>query len=416
MIKKHLEIVDPIHDFIRIYESEIKIIDTPIFQRLRRIRQLAGAHLVYPGAQHSRFEHSLGVTHVAGQAATVLKDKGFLNSDDVADLRMGGLLHDLGHGPFSHLFEEVLQKRKKISHEEIGKKLILQTEIGDLLSRSGFNKKFLAELAFGNSKHQFMNEIISGGLSADMMDYLPRDGYFTGAEHAKIDFKRIIQSLDVHEKKLSLDKSALYSFESMMISRYQMFKAVYYHKTVRSAEVMLLESMSLADNELDLTSTDLDNYIKLTDEFVISKLVSLNEKSSDLRRARQLAKDYQERRLLKCVFEKTLARYDLIGKIKTLDIKKQISKKSKAVESEIFIDVSMTPSIPLTPSKKESESITLTSKKGTLSKEAYELPISEIPLVSAISGFMNILRVYTTQKNRKKVEIAAQIILGENKL
>ena len=126
--------------------------------------------------------------------------------------------------------------------------------------------------------------------------------------------------------------------------------------------------------------------------------------------------DYQERRLLKCVFEKILTRHDLMDKIKKSDIKKQISKKSKVEESEIFIDVSMTPSIPLTPSKKESESIILTSKKNTLSKEAYELPISEIPLVSAISGFMNILRVYTPQKNRKKVEIAAQIILGENKL
>jgi putative nucleotidyltransferase with HDIG domain len=416
MTKKHLEIVDPIHDFIRIYETEIKVIDSSIFQRLRRIRQLAGAHLVYPSAQHSRFEHSLGVTHLAGQAATVLKDKGFLNSEDVENLRLGGLLHDIGHGPFSHLFEEVLQKRKKISHEEIGKKIILQTEIGDLLSKSGFDKKFLANLAFGNSKYQFMNEIISGGLSADMMDYLPRDGYFTGAEHAKIDFKRIINSLDVHEKKLSLDKSALYSFESMMISRYQMFKAVYYHKTVRSAEVMLLESMNLADNELDLTSNNIDEYIKLTDEFVISKLISLPERSSDLRRARQLAKDYQERKLLKCVFEKILARHDLIGRVKTSDIKKELSMKSKVDESEIFIDVSMTPSIPLTPSKKESESIILTSKKDILSKEAYELPISEIPLVSAISGFMNILRVYTAQKNRKKVEIAAQVILGETKL
>src|SRR5713226_6357373 len=416
MTKKYLEIVDPIHDFIRIYEPEIKVIDSPIFQRLRRIRQLAGAHLVYPGAQHSRFEHSLGVTHVAGQAATVLKDKGFLNSDDVANLRMGALLHDLGHGPFSHLFEEVLQKRKKISHEEIGKKIILQTEIGDLLLKSGFDKKFLADLAFGNSKHQFMNEIISGGLSADMMDYLPRDGYFTGAEHAKIDFKRIIQSLDVHEKKLSLDKSALYSFESMMISRYQMFKAVYFHKTVRSAEVMLLEAMSLADNELELTTNNLDNYIKLTDEFVISKLISLPGKSSDLKRAKQLAKDYQERRLLKCVFEKILSRNNSISKVKTSDIQKEISKKSKIDDSEIFIDVSMTPSIPLTPSKKESESIILTSKKGTIPKEVYELSISEIPLVSAISGFMNILRVYTAQKNRKKVEIAAEVILGENKL
>jgi HD superfamily phosphohydrolase len=414
MTKKYLEIVDPIHDFIRIYEPEINVIDTAVFQRLRRIRQLAGAHLVYPSAQHSRFEHSLGVMHIAGQAAGVLKDKGFLNSDDVANLRLGGLLHDVGHGPFSHLFEEVLQKKKKITHEEIGKKLILQTEIGDFLSQSGFDKKFLTQLAFGNSKHQFMNEIISGGLSADMMDYLPRDGYFTGAEHAKIDFKRIVQSLGVYEKKLSLDRSSLYSFESMMISRYQMFKAVYFHKTVRSAEVMLLESMSLADNEFEFTSYDLDKYIQLTDEFVISKLISLPQKSSDLKRASKLAKDYQNRRLLKCVFEKILTRKEKFG-AKSSEIKKEISKKSKVDESEIFIDISTTPTIPLTPSKKESQSIILTSKKGSMQKEGYELPISEIPLVSAISGFMNMLRVYTAEKNRKKVEIAAQIILGENK-
>ncbi len=414
MTKKYLEIVDPIHDFIRIYEPEIKVIDTAIFQRLRRIRQLAGAHLVYPSAQHSRFEHSLGVMHIAGQAAGVLKDKGFLNSDDVANLRLGGLLHDVGHGPFSHLFEEVLQKKKKITHEEIGKKLILHTEIGDFLSQAGFDKKFLTQLAFGNSKHQFMNEIISGGLSADMMDYLPRDGYFTGAEHAKIDFRRIVQSLGVYEKKLSLDRSSLYSFESMMISRYQMFKAVYFHKTVRSAEVMLLESMSLADKELEFTSYDLDKYIQLTDEFVISKLISLPQKSSDLKRASKLAKDYQNRRLLKCVFEKILAHKERLG-IKSSQIKKEISNKSKVDESEIFIDISTTPTIPLTPSKKESQSIILTSKKDSLQKEGYELPISEIPLVFAISGFMNMLRVYTAEKNRKKVEIAAQIILGENK-
>ncbi|MGH9998321.1 MAG: HD domain-containing protein, partial [Nitrosopumilaceae archaeon] len=397
MTKKYLEIVDPIHDFIRIYEPEIKVIDTAVFQRLRRIRQLAGAHLVYPSAQHSRFEHSLGVMHIAGQAAEVLKDKGFLNSDDVANLRLGGLLHDVGHGPFSHLFEEVLQKKKKITHEEIGKKLILQTEIGDFLSQSGFDKKFLTQLAFGNSKHQFMNEIISGGLSADMMDYLPRDGYFTGAEHAKIDFKRIVQSLGVYEKKLSLDRSALYSFESMMISRYQMFKAVYFHKTVRSAEVMLLESMSLADNELEFTSYDLDKYIQLTDEFVITKLISLPQKSSDLKRASKLAKDYQQRRLLKCVFEKILTRKERLS-TKSSEIRKEISKKSKVHESEIFIDISTTPTIPLTPSKKESQSIILTSKKGSMQKEGYELPISKIPLVSAISGFMNMLRVYTAEK------------------
>ncbi len=113
MTKKYLQIVDPIHDFITVYTNELGIIDTSVFQRLRRIRQLAGAHLVYPGAQHSRFEHSLGTMHVASQAAIILKEKGSLDSLDVENIRMAALLHDIGHGPFSHLFEEVLQKRKK---------------------------------------------------------------------------------------------------------------------------------------------------------------------------------------------------------------------------------------------------------------------------------------------------------------
>ena len=414
MATKYLQIVDPIHDFITIYKHELDIIDTPIFQRLRRIRQLAGAHLVYPGAQHSRFEHSLGTMHIASQAATMLKEKKYLDSDDVANLRLAALLHDIGHGPFSHLFEEVLQKKKRISHEQMGEKLILKSEIGDLITKAGFDKGFVSKLASGNSKYQFMNEIISGGLSADMMDYLLRDGYFTGAEHAKVDFMRIINSLDVHNKKLSLDRSALYSFESIMISRYQMFKAVYFHKTVRAAEVMLLESMLLADNELKLTTNDLKKYVMLTDEFVISKLISLPQKNSELKRARQLATEYQERRLLKCVYEKIFTR-PRMGKVNASELQSDIAKKSKVDEAEIFVDISKTPSIPLSPAKKESQSIVLTSRKGENPKEAYELPISEIPLVSAISGFMDILRVYTRQQFRKKVEMAAQVILGENR-
>ena len=97
----HLDIIDPIHDFVRVYDNELKIIDTPIFQRLRRIRQLSGAHLIYPGAQHTRFEHSLGVMHIASMAGHALAEKGVVSFDDIQNLRLAGLLHDIGHGPFS---------------------------------------------------------------------------------------------------------------------------------------------------------------------------------------------------------------------------------------------------------------------------------------------------------------------------
>ena len=410
MMKKqnYLDIIDPIHDFIRVYNHELPLIDHPIFQRLRRIRQLSGAHLTYPAAQHTRFEHSLGVMHIAEQAGNSLNEKGFLKSDDIKVLRLAALLHDIGHGPFSHLYEEIIQK-KKMSHEDFGKEIILKSEIGDIISKNGFDKKFITKVAFGNSKFQYLNEIVSGALSADMMDYLLRDGYFTGAEHAKVDHKRITQSLNVHRKKLALERSALYSFESMMHSRYQMFKAVYFHKTVRAAEVMLLEALRLSDDEFGFTNFNLEEYLKLTDEFILSSL--LTSKSSKLRRARQFAQDYQDRKLLKCVFERIVTNRTNLKKINTDELRSQLSKKSKIDESEIFVDSSVTPSIPLAPSKNESTSIILiTNDNGK--QHAKEMPISEIPVVSAISGFMNILRIYTHQKNRKKVEIAAKSLIG----
>ena len=410
MMKKqnYLDIIDPIHDFIRVYDYELPIIDHPIFQRLRRIRQLSGAHLTYPAAQHTRFEHSLGVMHIAGQAGHSLNEKGFLKSDDIKILRLAALLHDIGHGPFSHLYEEIIQK-KKMSHEDFGKEIILKSEIGDIISKNGFDKKFITKVAFGNSKFQYLNEIVSGALSADMMDYLLRDGYFTGAEHAKVDHKRITQSLNVHRKKLALERSALYSFESMMHSRYQMFKAVYFHKTVRAAEVMLLEALRLSDEEFGFTNFDLDEYLKLTDEFILSSLLTSN--SSKLRRARRFAQDYQDRKLLKCVFERIVTNRTNLKKIHTDELRSQLSTKSKIDESEIFVDSSVTPSIPLAPSKNESTSIILiTNDNGK--HRAKEMPISEIPVVSAISGFMNILRIYTHQKHRKKVEIAAKSLIG----
>jgi len=411
MRKNYLDIIDPIHDFIRVYDHELKIIDNPVFQRLRRIRQLSGAHLTYPAAQHTRFEHSLGVMHIASQAGEALREKGILKQDDIEKLRLAGLLHDIGHGPFSHLFEEIIQK-KKISHEDFGKNIILKSSIGDTLSQHGYDKKIITKIAFGDSKFQYLNEIVSGALSADMMDYLLRDGYFTGAEHAKIDHKRITQSLDIHKKKLALEKSALYSFESMMHSRYQMFKAVYFHKTVRAAEVMLLEALRLSDDEFGFTSFNLNEYTKLTDEYVLSMLLA--SKSSKLKRAKKFAEDYQNRKLLKCVYERILTSKTLLEKTKTNEIRSALSKKSKVDENEIFVDSSVTPSIPLAPSKKESKQIILITQENGKS-HAQEISISKIPVVSAISGFMNILRVYTPQKTRKKVEIAAKSILCDLK-
>ena len=174
-----LGIIDPIHGFVRAYETEQKLILNPAFQRLRRIRQLSSTHLVYPGAQHTRFEHSLGVMHVAGMAGHALAEKGAIDSEKIIILKLAGLLHDIGHGPFSHMFE-TLGFGGCFSHEEMGRKIIETTEIAEVISSTGYEPKDVTATAFGgNSTSRYMNEILSGYLSADMMDYLLRDGYFT---------------------------------------------------------------------------------------------------------------------------------------------------------------------------------------------------------------------------------------------
>jgi HD superfamily phosphohydrolase len=405
------EITDPVHRYISFSAVERDLIDTSVFQRLRRIRQLAGAHLVYPSAQHSRFEHSLGTMHIAGYAGESLLRKGFIDSEDkLQELRLAALLHDVGHGPFSHLFEEVLESKCNMTHEDMGKKVILESEISDVLSGHGYTPSDICRLSFGESRSSFLNEIIAGSLSADIMDYLPRDSLFTGAEYGKIDYHRLIASFEVVATgHLAINKSALYSFESMLISRYEMFKAVYFHKTVRSAEVMLLHSLAQADNHLQITKISLDEFLNLTDEITLEQICSFDKNDN----ASKLAKDYRDRRLLKCVYEKFLHKRDrLYNKmsVKTLEeLRLRICDVAGVTENTVFVDASIAPSMPLTPSKEEINSIILVDKEW-----AYDTPISEIPVINSITGFLDMLRIYTTADSRNAVTSTIHKVLGDS--
>jgi HD superfamily phosphohydrolase len=405
------EITDPIHRYIRFSETEREIVDTVIFQRLRGIRQLAGAHLVYPSAQHSRFEHSIGTMHIAGYAGETLFSKGYFGDEDkVQQLRLAALLHDIGHGPFSHLFEEVLMEKHNMNHEDMGKYIISRSEISDILGRHGYNSSDICKLSFGQSNIQFFNEIISGALSADMMDYLPRDGLFTGVEYGKIDYHRLISSFEVTtDGHLAINKSALYSLESMLISRYEMYKAVYFHKTVRSAEVMLLRSIMLADEQLNLTDKTLNKYLSLTDEITLERIRLLG---NDNKSAVRLAQDYKSRKLLKCVYEKFLHSHDKLNRklhAKALfGLESRISEIAQLKkENTVFVDASSASSMPRTPTKEEISSILLIEKE-----HEYETPVSEIPLIASIAGTLDMLRVYTTAENRDTVEECTNKVLG----
>lgn len=376
--------------------------------------------MVYPGGVHSRFEHVLGTMHVAGLIGESIATDVGLKDEEIQELRLAGLLHDVGHGPFSHLFEEVLAETNGASHEDISQRIVLESDVADLLEEGGIPAKRMAKLCVGKLKtHPFMNEVIAGSLSADIMDYLLRDSYFTGVEYGRVDIHRVIDSLRVMDDHLVLDQAALYAFEALLIARYEMFKAVYFHRTVRAAELMLARSMALADDELGLTNlSKIGKYLNLTDEVVVERLRTLRPHSRDLRLAKNLAQNYNERRLLKCVFEKVMQRKDRVveqifsQKAFRTEVVNDISNKAGVEPEGVYVDVPTTPSVPYTYAKETLNSITLVSQDAG-HEQTNKVSITELPLVGSIAGFTDMLRVYTVAGQRERVTKVVKSIFGK---
>ncbi len=421
ILKPVAEIRDPVHGYIKITEVERTVIDSPFIQRLRRIHQLAGAYMVYPGAVHTRFDHVLGAMHVAGLMAESIANKIDLNKTKIQDIRLAALLHDVGHGPFSHLFEEVLTEKTNLTHEDISQRIVLKSSVRDILETHGISSKKISNLCVGKlGKPPYMNEIVAGGLSADIMDYLLRDSYFTGVEYGKVDIHRIIDSVTIINNHLALDQAAIYAFEAMLIARYEMFKAVYFHRTVRASELMLVHSMSLANDALKLTDLSrIENYLRLTDEIVFDKLMNINANTPELRIAKQLAENHNNRKLVKCVFEKVMQRKDrTVERIFDQsrfrqELARDIAKKAAVDEAAVYVDVPTTPSVPYTYTREAPSSVILV-QEGPTGKTHKTVPISELQLVGSIAGFMNILRVYTREENRRQVAKAVHELFGSD--
>jgi len=234
MIAKFKIINDPVHGFINIPSGLILgIIEHRYFQRLRDIKQLGMTNLVYPGATHSRLSHALGAMHLMGEAVSTLKMKGFEVSSAEEEAAMAAmLLHDIGHGPFSHALENIIVG---VSHEDISLALMerMNIEFGGRLD--------MAISIFKGSYHKsFLHQLVSGQLDVDRLDYLKRDSFFSGVAEGMIGLERIIKMLTVHNGSIAIEMKGLYSIEKFLISRRFMYWQVYLHKTVVAAEQLLI--------------------------------------------------------------------------------------------------------------------------------------------------------------------------------
>ena len=245
-IKKKF-IRDSVYGDIMLNEIEVEVMDNPQFQRLRRIKQLGLISLIYPGANHTRFEHSIGTMHIASKLA----DKLDLNQEDKELVRISALLHDIGHGPFSHVSEGVLS----FPHEELTKYVIKNTAIRDIVEKK-FDIDKIIKIINGEGK---FGPIVSGELDADRMDYLLRDSHYTGVAYGIIDYERIISNINLN-KQLSLDIKGVQAAEGALVSRYFMYPSVYQHHTTRIVNSMFRRGLKKLIDRGVINENDMYKY------------------------------------------------------------------------------------------------------------------------------------------------------------
>ena len=347
---------DPVHSYIHInYEVVWNCLDSKEFQRLRRIRQLGGDFQVYPTAVHSRFSHSLGVYEIVRRMVTEIKSLSVeLSEYDKICVMLAGLLHDVGHGPFSHAFEHVT----KHSHEDYTAKIILgETELNQVLAEvSPRLPEDIVSIIEHNHPNDILNQIISGQLDADRMDYLLRDSYFSATSYGQFDLERILRTMrvrkiDENKKALVVKYTGIHSVEDYIMARYQMYWQVYYHPVARSYEGVFIQlfnrlkdifkenkeyfsDMKVLIPFLEKNVVSVEEYFKLDENSLLYCCSLIQDKDDEI--AADLARRLQNRRLFEYVdySEENLAQIKNMLKEQNLDEKYYLRVEN--VEASVY--------------------------------------------------------------------------------
>ena len=347
---------DPVHSYIHIhYEVIWNCLDSKEFQRLRRIRQLGGDFQVYPTAEHSRFSHSLGVYEIVRRMVTEVKSLCVeLTEYEKVCVMLAGLLHDVGHGPFSHAFEHITNH----SHEEYTAKIILgNTELNAIL-RAVSEKlpQDIVSIIQHTHENDILNQIVSGQLDADRMDYLLRDSYFTATSYGQFDLERILRTMRVRKtnegrKVIVVKYTGIHSVEDYIMARYQMYWQVYYHPVARSYEAVFIqlfnrlkdifkvdkdyfEDVKVLIPFLEKSEVSVDEYFKLDENSLLYCCALIQDKEDKI--AADLAKRLQNRRLFEYVDynEENLAQ--IKNMLKETNLDERYYLKIENIEASVY--------------------------------------------------------------------------------
>lgn len=319
---------DSLYGNIEVNGIFLELMETPEIQRLHGIKQLGLTYLVYPGANHTRLEHSLGTSYIARKMAKAL-------GIDAMQAGVAALLHDIGHGPFSHTLEYLMHERIGKDHMDITREMILgktllsdceyETTIKEILSKYGMDARKIADAIAGKGE---ISKIIHGTLDADQIDYLMRDAYYTGVAYGVIDSDRIIQTMKLYNKDIVFERKGVTALESMLVARSLMYSSVYLHKTVRIAELMLVKAVERA------LSFD---FSLMNDAELIENLKRMGGYQEDI------ITRIKYRRLFKKVIAKSFSQLnererEQISQIDSREIEEKISKKI-GKEGYVIVDI-----------------------------------------------------------------------------
>ena len=409
------EIKDPVHGYVYITEAEKQLIDSYPVQRLHRLRQLAGSEFVYPGANHTRFEHSIGVMYLAGKLTENQNLSQLLSEDEAQIVRMASLLHDVGHGPFSHVFEHLLVKFLNKTHEDMTQWIIQKSELRDIISGLGYDPDAIGKLAVGELRRRgkaFLDQIIQSAVDVDKLDFVVRDTYHTGAEYGYVDIFRLIHMLDVLGENLAVDVGALSALESFVLARLESFRSIYFHRVGRAAQIMLATAMEEAKDEVGFVEFNSpEDYLALDDYTVWTKL-------KECRKSRGIMEALERRKLLKCAYDRTFhVRDKMVPSIFSVDeirdqMRNKIASEAGVEPQAVVIDVPTVPSVPYHHSDLL-EPMEIPVFQKTRQGEKILLRLSDISSVfDVLKGFINILRVYTDERYLDKVSVAALKVIG----
>ncbi|MHA2044364.1 MAG: hypothetical protein ACW99G_06200 [Candidatus Thorarchaeota archaeon] len=406
-----LKIKDPIHGYVSLTQLEKDIIDLRLSQRLRYIQGPAGISLVYPGAAISLMGRTLGFMHMSELFIEHLGGE----LEDVLNARLASLLLMLTNGPWANVSEEYLTVRG-VNRTKIGEVIVSETEVGDLVEKHGFTKSEVTDLIKKGVPIKGLRlDLVNCPINPELIDDLERDSYFAGVEYAQLEFRRLFSVTRIAKNKIAVDRGSLFTLESYLSASANMFDAVYFHKTVRAAELMLLRVLDEAGSQLfPLPTEDATKFFSVDDLTFLHRLLNVeSDDTEEIQTANRIYTDFSRRHLIKQVSSRALSDPTFLAKLSTPDglyeIEKEIADDAGIDPSNVYIDFPDRASVTYYPGRYNLDDLVL-FERGSSGYEFWKVTDLS-PMARSFSRILKPVRVYTTRGYRAKLKKSADAVL-----